>query len=111
MADKAATTPASQDPTADREPAAPAGAQARLQWDDSQMTTSYANAVNVVSTQEEVMLFFGTNQTWNPGQSREINVRLSDRIILNPHAAKRLLTMLQGVLQEYERRFGNLHVG
>jgi hypothetical protein len=59
MANNADITTPTQEPTPDTEAAAQAqpGAQTRLQWDDSQMTTSYANAVNVVSTQEEVMLF------------------------------------------------------
>mgnify|MGYP003700646441 CR=1 FL=1 len=92
-------------------PAKADGAGSRLVWDDSQMTSSYANAVNVVSTQEEVMLFFGTNQTWDASQGeRKVSVQLSDRIILNPLAAKRLATMLNGVLQQYEERFGKLTI-
>ena len=87
---------------------APEVGQARLTWADDQMTTSYANAVNVVSTQEEVMLFFGTNQTWNPSEAHEVKVQLSNRVILNPHAAKRLYNMLSNVLGQYEQRFGKL---
>jgi Protein of unknown function (DUF3467) len=59
-------------------------------WDDSNMSTSYANVVNVVSTREEVTLFFGTNQSWDVRDSREVTVQLSDRIVLNPYAAKQL---------------------
>ncbi len=84
-------------------PAAPT-----VNWDDSQMRTSYANVVNASSTREEVTLFFGTNLTWNPAESREFHVRLSDRIVLNPHAAKRLWTLLGAILKEYEARFGPL---
>ncbi len=79
-----------------------------VNWDDSQMRTSYANVVNASSTREEVTLFFGTNLTWNPAESREFHVRLSDRIVLNPHAAKRLWTLLGAILKEYETRFGTL---
>lgn len=84
-------------------PAAPT-----VNWDDSQMRTSYANVVNASSTREEVTLFFGTNLTWNPTESREFHVRLSDRIVLNPYAAKRLWTLLGAILKEYETRFGTL---
>ncbi len=84
-------------------PAAPT-----VNWDDSQMRTSYANVVNASSTREEVTLFFGTNLTWNPAESREFHVRLSDRIVLNPYAAKRLWTLLGAILKEYETRFGTL---
>lgn len=81
-----------------------------VNWDDSHMTTSYANVVNAASTREEVTLFFGTNQTWNPVGAREFNVRLSDRIVLSPFAAKRLWTLLGVILKEYEKRFGTLQI-
>lgn len=86
-------------------PAAPT-----VNWDDSHMQTSYANVVNAASTREEFTLFFGTNQTWNPVGASEFNVRLSDRIVLSPYAAKRLWTLLGAVLKEYETRFGVLHL-
>jgi uncharacterized protein DUF3467 len=81
-----------------------------VSWDDTHMTTSYANVVNAASTREEVTLFFGTNQTWNPIGAKEFNVRLSDRIVLSPYAAKRLWTLLGVILREYERRFGTLQI-
>ena len=81
-----------------------------VNWDDSAMRTSYANVVNASSTREEVMLFFGTNLTWNPAEAREFNIRLSDRIVLNPYAAKRLWTLLGALLREYEARFGVLNI-
>ncbi len=77
-------------------------------WDDSDMTTTFANVVNVSSTREEVTIFFGTNQTWNPSGSDEVKVRLSDRIILTPFAAKRLWLLMGGLLREYEKRYGVL---
>ena len=80
-----------------------------VNWDDSQMSTSYANVVNAVSSREEFTLFFGTNQTWNAKDS-ELHVKLSDRVILNPHAAKRLLTLLAAVMKEYEARFGQVNI-
>lgn len=79
----------------------------KVVWDDSNMKSSYANVCNVSSTREEVTLLFGTNQNWNPGQNA-VTVQLSDRIILNPYAAKRLATLLNNVVTEYEKRFGPL---
>ena len=79
----------------------------RVVWDDRQMNTSYANVCNVSSSREEVTLLFGTNQTWHTGQ-KQVTIRLSDRIILNPFAAKRLSLLLQQVVDEYESRFGAL---
>lgn len=79
----------------------------KVVWDDSNMKSSYANVCNVSSTREEVTLLFGTNQNWNPGQN-SVSVQLSDRVILNPFAAKRLATLLNNVVTEYEKRFGAL---
>lgn len=86
-------------------PAAPV-----VNWDDSQMRTSYANVVNASSTREEVTLFFGTNLTWNPSERREFHVRLNDRIVLSPYAAKRLWILLGAILKEYESRVGPLNI-
>ena len=84
-----------------------AAAGPTVRWDDTQMKTSYANVCNVASTREEVVMLFGVNQAWHAGQ-REIPVQLSDRVILSPHAAKRLSILLANVLREYENRFGPL---
>ena len=90
--------------------AASAGVEGmKLQWDDSNMKSSYANVCNVTSTREEVVMLFGVNQAWNRGQ-KEVTIQLTDRIIISPYAAKRLSTLLQGVVTEYEKRFGELNV-
>jgi hypothetical protein len=81
--------------------------QVRVNWDSSKMKSSYANVCNVSSTREEVVLMFGTNQSWNAGQ-KELTVELSDRIVLNPYAAKRLSLVLGNVISAYEGRFGVL---
>jgi hypothetical protein len=36
----------------------------KVNWDDSDMRSSYANVCNVSSTREEVVILFGTNQAW-----------------------------------------------
>ena len=81
----------------------------KVVWDDSKMHTSYANVCNVLGTREEIMLLFGANQQWRTGQ-KEVTVLLSDRIVLNPYAAKRLFRMLEQGLKEYEARYGELRV-
>lgn len=80
----------------------------KVNWDDSQMDTSFANVVNVLSTREEFTMLFGTNQTWNVVGSKELTVRLDNRVVLTPFAAKRLATLLQARLADYEARFGAL---
>jgi hypothetical protein len=81
----------------------------KIKWDDSNMKSSYANVCNVTSTREEVVMLFGINQAWNRGQ-KEVTIQLTDRIIISPYAAKRLATLLEGVMKEYEGRFGTLLV-
>lgn len=81
----------------------------KLKWDDSNMKSSYANVCNVTSTREEVVMLFGVNQAWNRGQ-KEVTIQLTDRIIISPYAAKRMSMLLQGVVSEYEKRFGTLNV-
>lgn len=79
----------------------------QILWDDSKMQTTYANVCNVLGTREEIMLLFGANQAWQSDQ-KEVKVMLSNRIVLNPYAAKRLMTMLEMGLREYETRYGEL---
>lgn len=86
-----------------------AGEATRIKWDDSNMKSSYANVCNVTSTREEVVMLFGINQAWNRGQ-KEVSIQLTDRIIVSPYAAKRLVMLLDGVVKEYEKRFGVLNV-
>jgi hypothetical protein len=88
---------------------APAGDPARLRvkWDDSNMRSAYSNVCNAVSTREEVVLLFGLNQSWHAGQ-KDVTVQLTDRIILSPHAAKRLQVLLTQLIKQHEDRFGPL---
>jgi hypothetical protein len=99
-------SPANSPKTSAPEPAR----AAKVQWIDKNMTTHFANVVNVQSTREQVDLFFGTNQTWNVAGNTQVAVDLTNRIILTPFAAKRLWTVLGGVLREYETRHGTLDI-
>jgi len=79
-----------------------------VDWNDDDMATSFANVVNIQGTREQIELFFGTNRTWNLGEGSNVRVDLTNRLILTPHAAKRLNSILTGVLREYETRHGPL---
>lgn len=83
--------------------------QTTIRWDGSKMRSTYANVCNVSSSREEVTLLFGTNQNWHAGQT-ELTVELSDRITLNPYAAKRFSLLLANTIAEYEKRFGELEL-
>ncbi len=85
----------------------PANTAPNVQMDCSRVHGSYANVCNVSSTREEVVLAFGVNNAWEQGQ---VQIQMTDRIVLNPHAAKRLAEVLNRVVAEYENRFGPLKV-
>jgi hypothetical protein len=78
-----------------------------VQFDVSNLQSSYANVCNVSSTREEVALAFGVNNVWEQGQATA-QVQLTNRIVLNPYAAKRLAAILNHVMAEYESKFGTL---
>lgn len=84
--------------------------QPHVEWDDANMDTSYANVVNAAITREEMVMFFGTNKTWNLKKGSDVNVDLSNRIVMSPYAAKRMTVLLENVLKQYESRFGELSV-
>jgi hypothetical protein len=92
-------------PAASAEPAV-----ARVHWDQSQMRTEFANVINVISTREEFSLLFGLNSTWSLGEAKGFEVKLSNRIVLTPFAAKRLCTLLTERVREYESKHGILDI-
>ena len=87
-----------------------AAGQTKIVWDDSNMRSVYANVSNVAGGREEIVLLFGMNQAWHAGQ-KEVNVQLTDRVVLSPFAAKRLSILLNAVVADYEKKFGQLEIG
>ena len=85
----------------------PGNAAPTVQLDRSNVHGSYANVCNVSSTREEVVLAFGINNAWERGQAN-VQIQMTDRIVLNPYAAKRLADILHRVVAEYESTFGPL---
>ncbi len=101
MTDKKNGTPAVSGDTA------AAGGQRRINWDDSNMRSVYANVCNVAGTREEVVLLFGMSQAWHSAQP-EVTIQLADRIVLSPFVAKRMASLLNNVMQDYESKYGAL---
>ena len=79
----------------------------RLKWDTSKISSTYANVCNVNSTQEEMVFLFGVNDAWDAEQG-ELTIRLANRVVMSPYAAKRLSLILNNVIEGYEKRFGEL---
>jgi hypothetical protein len=79
----------------------------RIRWDTTNLKSTYVNVCNVTSTREEVVLNFGLNKAWERG-APELEIELTNRLILSPFAAKRLAQMLNKLVSEYEGRYGAL---
>jgi len=73
-------------------------------WDAAGMTTVFGTVWNVIGTREEISLLFAS-RSLRTGD-REETITLSDRIILSPHTAKRLLVLLRKIMARHQQRFG-----
>lgn len=81
----------------------------KIRWDDSDIDSAYANIATATATREEFFLLFGLHQNWKGmPENGELNVKLTNRMVLNPHAAKRLAAVLARSIQAYEERFGTI---
>ncbi len=79
----------------------------KVKWNVDRLKSSYVNFANANSTQEEVVLNFGMNNTWDR-QASEVEIELMHRIVMSPFAAKRLSELLGKLVTQYESRYGPL---
>ena len=105
----AKTTGEKEGNTTGNAPAKQTGTQPKIRWDSSDMRSAYTNVFNVSGTREEFVMLFGMNQAWDAGQ-QELKVQLTDRIIMNPVAAKRFSTLLVNVIKDFENRYGAIDI-
>lgn len=98
-------------PRAAEQTTATARQSPEVRWDDSEMASTYANVCNVQGTREEIALLFGANQSLMQDPTRPVEVRLSNRILLTPAAAKRFAMLLQMGLEQYEKKYGEINLG
>ncbi len=90
------------------------GKQVRLRVDQSNMSSSYANAFKTNATSEEVIVDFGLNMVVPNPQAQSSDVagdilfQVNDRLILNYYTAKRLALSLGQIVRGYEEKFGEL---
>jgi hypothetical protein len=87
----------------------PRSTEVKIHWNSSETRSAYANHFNVMVTREEMILCFGLNQALESSQ-KEMMVQLSNGIVLSPFTAKRFVTVLNNVLQDYESKYGPLKV-
>ena len=83
-----------------------------ITWDDADMESTYANIGTATANREEFFLLFGTHQHWRGTveEKKEIEVKLSERIVMSPFAAKRLAVILTQSIKAYEDQFGKIEV-
>lgn len=79
----------------------------QVSFDTTNLKSSYCNVCNGTSSQEEVVVNFGINDSWDIGNER-LKVQLEHRIVMSPHAAKRLRDMMVRLIDEHEKRYGAL---
>ena len=85
----------------------------QLRVDEREMDSAYANAFRTNATPEEVMIDFGVNLPVPQQQQdapRQVVFRVSDRIIMNYHSAKRLAITLGNLIRQHEQQFGELEL-
>ncbi len=99
-------------PTGDPQRDSP-GRQVRIEVDESRLETHYTNAFRANGSPEEVLIDFGLNTVQPPlggtGGAR-VRVRLSDRLVMSPYTAKRLVKVLGELVRRYEDRYGELEL-
>ena len=102
--EKQAKTETSQ-PTAT--PTKPQGEQRpRIELDDAEVVTTYANFCRVTGTPEELIVDFGLNL--QPFGTPQEPVKVNQRIVVNYFTAKRMLQALHLSVQRHEQAFGVL---
>ena len=83
--------------------------QIQLQIDDSQTPLLYSTTVRVWGSSEEINLDFAG--PIRPGtQPRTARLKIDQRVVLNPWAAKRLAVALGQAVGRYEATYGTLEL-
>jgi Protein of unknown function (DUF3467) len=72
--------------------------------DHAPIPVTYTNFAHVSVTPEEVILDLGLNSQMTVDPKEPI--RMSNRVVMNYYAAKRLANALSGVVQQYEATYG-----
>jgi hypothetical protein len=81
--------------------------QPKVEWDDTQSTTHYANIGSVMGRREEMIMVFGNAESWKQG-SESIGVKVTNRVVMNPFTLKRFSRILAQGVEQYENRFGEI---
>ncbi len=84
-------------------------AQVQLQVDDSQASVAYSTTARVWGSAEEINLDFA-GPIRPTGQGNVARLKIDQRVVLNPWAAKRLAIALSQAVTRYEQTYGVLEI-
>ena len=97
-------------PVQGTEPQEPAGDRTVLNVRDKGENLAYANVFLVSRGPEEVVLSFGTN--FQPRTKEgQLNVNISDHVVVTYRTAKRLALTISQLVQRYESEHGVIEMG
>ena len=82
--------------------AQPQQRQIQIRIPDDVLKGHYANIVHITSSKEEFLFDFGTVN------AQQGNGIITDRIFMNPTHVKRMIELLQRVMQQYETAHGSV---
>jgi hypothetical protein len=83
--------------------------QVQLQIDDQNAPTLYSTTVRVWGSSEEVNLDFA-GPIRPTAKAGTVRLKIDQRVILNPYAAKRLAIALTQAVRRYETTYGALEL-
>ncbi len=81
--------------------------QVKIEWDDSEARSAYADVAQIKTSRDEFMLLFGRLRAGRRDRD-EHRIPLEERIILSPVTAKRFAVQLDNFIRYYETEFGLL---
>ena len=83
-----------------------------INWHDDKMESIFANIGTATANREEFYFLFGTHQNWrgSAAETKEVDVNLTTRVVLNPFAAKRFAAILAASIKAYEDQFGKIDI-
>jgi hypothetical protein len=77
----------------------------KIVYNDRDLRSFHVNVSRLTAVREEIGLLFGMTDT-AAGSLEEAPVQLTNRIMLNPFAAKRLAGVLDSAINDYEKKYG-----
>ncbi|HSB82035.1 MAG TPA: DUF3467 domain-containing protein [Candidatus Methylomirabilis sp.] len=79
----------------------------QMPWSDPGIEGAYANVFTISATRDEIVFLFGLKPALK-AEGDEMTVGLSNRVVLAPPVAQRMLAGLNSLIHAYESEYGSL---